>query len=381
MNFAVWNETVAAIYAAAAEPFRWPDTMQQIAQGLDARGGLLLYRRDDGRYGTIASPRLAEVNAEYDRCWQHLDVRAQRVLGAIADGHRDVQADHTFFSTEEVAEMPIYQKFLIPHGFGWSMAVSVSPAPDVAVILTLVRAFGKPGFSDAEQEQLLALSRHIERALSLSIRLMDAETQRLGMAEALDQLHCGVFVLDIDQRVLLSNRTAHELLGKGLVVSGGRLTTRHVSTRQALRQRLQSLAFDRTAAAGPCETLIIENGERGLLLQILPLSSSPNLPPLQSASAIVLAVDHGCDRPFDPAIIRDVFRLTLGEARLAALVGGGLAPGEAAAALGIADNTARTVLKRVFEKMGVSRQSELAALMGKLFLGRAPQGGAGASRH
>ena len=36
--------------------------------------------------------------------------------------------------------------------------------------------------------------------------------------------------------------------------------------------------------------------------------------------------------------------------------------------LGIADATARTVLKRVFEKMGVSCQSELAALMGKLFM-------------
>ncbi|MGH1569520.1 hypothetical protein ACRAWG_01170 [Methylobacterium sp. P31] len=66
--------------------------------------------------------------------------------------------------------------------------------------------------------------------------------------------------------------------------------------------------------------------------------------------------------------MRDAFKLTLGEARLAALVGAGAAPADAAAALGIADATARTVLKRVFEKIGVSRQSELAALLGKLFM-------------
>jgi len=36
--------------------------------------------------------------------------------------------------------------------------------------------------------------------------------------------------------------------------------------------------------------------------------------------------------------------------------------------LGITEETARTALKRVFAKVGVSRQSELAALLTKLVL-------------
>jgi DNA-binding CsgD family transcriptional regulator len=60
--------------------------------------------------------------------------------------------------------------------------------------------------------------------------------------------------------------------------------------------------------------------------------------------------------------------LTLGEARVASLVGSGLPPRKAAERLGIAEETARNVLKRVFEKLDISRQSELAALLGRLVL-------------
>jgi DNA-binding CsgD family transcriptional regulator len=85
------------------------------------------------------------------------------------------------------------------------------------------------------------------------------------------------------------------------------------------------------------------------------------------------AGDRAADRsrgrlPPDPSLVRDLLSLTLGEARIASLIGSGLPPREAAEKLGIAEETARTVLKRVFAKVGVSRQSELAALMTKLVL-------------
>ena len=71
---------------------------------------------------------------------------------------------------------------------------------------------------------------------------------------------------------------------------------------------------------------------------------------------------------FDQLLVRDVLGLTLGEARVAALVGSGLAPREASERLGITEETARSVLKRVFSKTGVSRQSELVLLLSKLVI-------------
>ena len=42
---------------------------------------------------------------------------------------------------------------------------------------------------------------------------------------------------------------------------------------------------------------------------------------------------------------------------------------DAAQKLGISEETTRTVLKRVFTKSGISRQSELAALVAKAAMG------------
>ena len=89
---------------------------------------------------------------------------------------------------------------------------------------------------------------------------------------------------------------------------------------------------------------------------------------LTHTRAIVLVIDPKPDEPADPAVVRDVLGLTLGEARVAALIGAGISPREAAEKLGIAEETARTALKRVFAKTGVSRQSELAALLTKMVL-------------
>jgi DNA-binding CsgD family transcriptional regulator len=110
--------------------------------------------------------------------------------------------------------------------------------------------------------------------------------------------------------------------------------------------------------------------DRRLVIYLLPIT-----PPLNSVEhflthtrAIALVIEQKANEPADPATVRDVLGITLGEARVAALIGSGLAPRAAAEKLGIAEETARGVLKRVFAKLGVSRQSELAALLSKLVL-------------
>jgi DNA-binding CsgD family transcriptional regulator len=112
------------------------------------------------------------------------------------------------------------------------------------------------------------------------------------------------------------------------------------------------------------------DGKRPIAIHILPLAPSDRAEDrvLTPARAIVLAIQPDAGGPPDPAQVRDLLGLTLGEARVAALVGSGLAPREAAARLGIGEETARTALKRVFSKVGVSRQSELTALLTKLVL-------------
>ena len=77
---------------------------------------------------------------------------------------------------------------------------------------------------------------------------------------------------------------------------------------------------------------------------------------LFSTPAAVLSAD----------LLLGLFGLTPAEARLAMAVGAGRGVEQAAVALGITVNTARSTLKLVFDKLGVSRQAELAALVARL---------------
>lgn len=374
MSIAAWNDIVDNIYSTASEPSLWPDTIQSIARFFDARGGTLLFRREAGEIGVIVSPALSGMVEEYTERWRALDVRAERMFQTISSGQRDVQVDRAMFSDEEAASLPIFRDFLWPHDLGWTMGVSVSPLSNVAVSLNILGDRASRGFDQAAQEQMLALSRHVERALSLSIRLMDAEAERGGLSEVLDRIACGAFLINASRGVQFANRMAETLLGTGLVVSAGRLCTGDKVSQQAFQMQLDAIANGQVGQSGSHAPLIVPNGERGLIVQVLPLHGALDVPAFRTAIAIVLVEDPVRERPFDPAVVRDAFKLTLGEARLATLIGTGAAPAQAAAALGITEATARTVLKRVFNKMGVSRQSEVAALMGKLFMLRQDAG-------
>lgn len=62
-------------------------------------------------------------------------------------------------------------------------------------------------------------------------------------------------------------------------------------------------------------------------------------------------------------VVQGLFDLTPAEARLAALIAAGHRPREAAAALGVMEETARSTLKRVMAKTGLHRQADLIGLL------------------
>ena len=71
---------------------------------------------------------------------------------------------------------------------------------------------------------------------------------------------------------------------------------------------------------------------------------------------------------FEKTVAENGLGLTPGESRIAALVGCGHSPRDAAVKLGIAEETARTVLKRVYEKLQIRRQGELATFVSQIAL-------------
>lgn len=364
---------VEAIYSAAPNPASWPDVLQKIADVFDDVGTNLLYRRDDGSFGAISSPSLQAANADFAAGWHRHDIRAQRAV-EYGYGDREATTDHHYITPGEIATHPFYTQFLARHGLRWFVAMEISPDPHVWVAIAVQRAASRPPYSDDEVELMTRLGRHVEQSLRLSIRLLDAELANVGLGEALARLNIGVFVLDGLGRIVFANPAGERLIGSGLAVVDQRLTTGMVN-RTALESALSATLDAATADLidKPPRSILIHRppSDRPLTLYVLPVKGQfdPAIGQfLTRARAIVLAIDQAPHEPPDPAVVRDVLGVTLGEARVAALVGSGLPPREAAERLGISEETARTVLKRVFSKLGVSRQSELAGLLTRLVL-------------
>ena len=87
---------------------------------------------------------------------------------------------------------------------------------------------------------------------------------------------------------------------------------------------------------------------------------------LLPAGQAVCVIRPDNQRSLDSPSVSEAFLLTPGEARVAALVGAGASPAEAATQLSIAYETVRTVLQKVYTKTGVRRQGELVALISRL---------------
>lgn len=362
---------VEAIYDAAAVPERWPQALQEIADSFGDVGAIMIYEREDGGIGSICSPGLEAAQRDDDAGeWWRQDIRFSRSIERGAIARHDAVTDRDIASAEEMRTLPFYTQFLRRHGLGWFGGVGISPDPRMSVALSIQRSNQKHAWTEEELDRLSRIGRHVENALRLGIRLINAEASQLALSDALTRVGVGVFMLAGDGRVLFTNPAGEALLGDELIVSSGRLTARAQGPREALHARIRSASLGEAGAVDDPRPILVPRGQRGILavhiLPVRPAGGGAVETLLATTTAIAVVTSSEASGPADPALVRDLFGLTLAEARLAALVGNGLAPREAGERLGITEATARTTLKRVFQKTGATRQSELAALLARM---------------
>jgi DNA-binding CsgD family transcriptional regulator/GAF domain-containing protein len=362
----LFSRAVSLIYDAALDPSLWPQALQAFADVFGDVGAVLIWRREDDGFGTIVSPSLQHGQEEFERYWRRHDIRAIRGAEKLYSAEQDVLCDYDVVTQEEIDTHPIYTEFLPRLGIGWFGAASVAPDAAVSLIVSVQRARAKPPFSREELAVVHELARHVERAFRLSLRLFETKTLNLGLTEALQRADVGVAAVDAAARVVFVNEKARKALGSRpdetvrLPTEQGRAALQHAidgyGAGDASEASLKPLILEQAAPLPP------------LVAYCFPASRAKSASDimLTRARAMILLLETQPNEPVDPAFLRDILGLTLGEARIAALIGHGVAPKAAAERLGIAESTVRTVLKRVFHKVGVSRQSELAALLNRV---------------
>jgi DNA-binding CsgD family transcriptional regulator len=185
--------------------------------------------------------------------------------------------------------------------------------------------------------------------------------------DVLDRWFLGVIILNAEQRPVLVNKAARDML---IRADGLRLHRRdgiHAVVPEDTAQ-LTRLVERATLAAG-------ERG--GEFSSVMRISRSIVRRPLTAfvtgihcegmsegrTPCAIFISDPELGADTDEGLLRSLYRLTVAEAKVAALLVRGYDAKGISKRLAVSFNTVRTHVKRVFEKTGTKRQSELVHLI------------------
>ena len=385
------SDLSGAIYDCALEPTLWDHTLSDIAAALDCENAILSL--NDLRHDRV----LISKSVGWEPYW--LQQRAKHIPeihGAMSGWlARQPPPDEPFVASRDVPagkreSSPYVRDVLGPLGIvDIAHFVLISTSTHFSE-LVLGRLDRQGIITDREIGLGGLLLPHLRRAITISdlIDMRSLEQQALGAT--LDSIAVGVVIVADGGRILHANEAARAMLDarSPILASSGCLAAVHADATAELMKAIE-LARDNEGGIGATGigVPLVFQDMAAATAHVLPLACG-NLRTrlVQQATAAVFIAPADTPLPVDLGTVARMFGLTPAETRQLDQLMAGATLAEAAAALGVSKATARTHREHIFAKTGVSRRSDLVALVGRLVPpvlrpARRSEGGAGGLGH
>ncbi len=362
------SQLLRTLYGAPQSPELWPQFLRELSEMLGFTGAAILYHDlEHADYSVqLSSSKYCEWSDLYTNHYGKLDAWRDPFL-KLAEGEFGFGDD--LCPPDKLKRTEFYNDFLTKFDIRLFGAVATIKRPSQVEHISLYQSWkGKRPRRDTVGVMALVFP-HLRCALDLRRRFVDLHAKNSLLDSALNEMAAGVLLLDGSGRVLLTNRSAENLLREvdGLLIRERRLRTSVLAETAQLNALISraSATASRSGTASGGAVLVSRTIRRPLTLTIAPLTSvAAPLP----QSAVAIAFIHDPEQQIQPpaGFLECCYQLTPAEARLALLLVAGHTLKEAAEACGVTHNTVRSQLKAIFQKTGVRRQSELVLLLGKL---------------
>jgi DNA-binding CsgD family transcriptional regulator/PAS domain-containing protein len=347
-----FSRLVSGIHAAAVTPDHWGQALAAIRDTLGGISGAMIMADESSR--VIKSADLPsdarQAYVDYFRDFDYvLDAVEDSPIGTMQPGLKLIALN---------PKSEFNHDWMRPHHMDDGIFVRLTHGANPTCFLIASPHREEP-FATTERLTLVeALIPHLQQALRTQDHLKELKLGARDIAEAVDGMRHGVFVVGPGSAVLYLNRVAEDIVavGDGPRVRWGHLGLAPPSIDVTLQQSISEALGSNDSRMRSGNSLLCPRpeGRRSYVLHVVPFASDGDQP-----RALVTVIDP--ERQAEPTreLLNRLYGLTRAEAEIALRVlrGDGLKPISDEMSLSMA--TVKTHLQHVFAKTETHRQAEL----------------------
>jgi DNA-binding CsgD family transcriptional regulator len=361
------SQLIGDIYDAALDPASWPQVLEKTCHYVQGVASVLLSQD--------SVERSAEFHfswgddPEFTRSYQDTYVKLNPLLlpMVLSTKTGEVTANSDVLPIEEFVETRFYKEWAQPQGYLDAVSATLEKSATSYAALAVARHERDGLVDEVMRRRMRLVAPHFRRAVSIGKVIEAHKVEAATLADTLDGLAAGMFLVDAVGRIVHANARGHAILADAKILRGfgGRLSATDLQADKALSD-VFAAADDGDAAIGTrgIAVPLAREGERWVA-HVLPLTSGARRQAgiAYAAVAAVFVRKAALDLPSPLETLSDLYALTPAELRvLMAIVEIGGVP-EVAPVLGISETTVKTHLSRLFEKTGTKRQADLVKLV------------------
>ena len=360
------DRLLGAIYDGVNESPPWRSVLEMLRETLNA-AHVTLMLRPPSQESTGVMINTGEVD---DSATESYEQRFFAVDPFVGLPPGEVVSAEELMGKDQWHKSSMYQDYLKPLDIGHLLGADITTKDGIECRLRVTRAQDQTGFSDNDKMICRVLLPHMERAIRLHARLDTLECERQLYSGAVNRLLLGMVYFNHEGSIVHLNDEAQRILGErdGVTRSGKGLAASSRSENQEMQRLISEAISGSVAEAGPglAEAMSVTRpsgrSQIGIVVRSIPFGEFSESK--QRPAAVVYLRDPDTS-PAQPSqeVVRRVFGLTRMEANLAILLAEGNTLDEAAEKLNVRRNTARTHLRSIFGKTGVTRQTMLVRML------------------
>jgi DNA-binding CsgD family transcriptional regulator/PAS domain-containing protein len=361
-------ELVGLAYQAAGGAVPWDRFLDALRRRCSAHAATLFdydYVDSATRFiGAVGIDRSMLVSYAAHYGSSNLWVLAQRnsVSGSVV-------LSQDLASLEQLRRNECFNHWHRPQEFDFAIGSNIEVTARSTLKLGVLRGEVE-GPMGAEQKALFeCLMPHLQHAMRLANSRDECAARLQALQLACEDSATAVLTLAVTGRVVDLNAAAQRILDRADGLRLGPAGRVELGTPEGQRSFQRLLHQALAGQFGPDSVVGMPvaraSGGKNYFVEVQRLSSPPADPMRSEAAAVfvMLIRDPQARRAIRESVLEQTLHLTPAEARLTARLADGLELREAAKALGIAESTARFVLKHVLAKTGCHRQVELLRMV------------------